>query len=76
VRRGRPRSRRRERWRGRRRLAEQRHDLAVLGEAADRLLRVDELAVPDDVELGLRTRYDLCVDVERVGELGRETRGP
>ena len=40
------------------------------------LLREDELPVRQDVELRLRTRCGVRVDVERLGDLGRETRGP
>jgi hypothetical protein len=40
------------------------------------VLRVDELAVSKDVELAFPAWCDLRVDVERLGELGRETRGP
>jgi hypothetical protein len=58
------------------RLAEKRDDLTVLGETADLLLRVDQAAVGEHVELRLRARRDLRLDVERLGELGRETRGP
>jgi hypothetical protein len=46
-----------------------------LGEAAFGLLRENEVAVGDDVELALRAFDDARVDPTRV-ERGRETRGP
>ncbi len=51
-------------------------DLGVLGEATLVVLREDDLAVGDDVELPSSAGRDLGAHVERVRELGRETRGP
>jgi hypothetical protein len=50
-------------------------DLVLLGEAALRLLRKQELAVGDDVELALRALDDARVDPGGL-QRGRETRGP
>ena len=47
----------------------------MLGEAAGLLLREDELAVAQHVELALAARDVLGLDPLRV-QLGRETRGP
>jgi hypothetical protein len=47
----------------------------VLGKASALLLREDELAVRDDVELALRALDDGGIEPVRV-QLGRETRGP
>ena len=54
---------------------EEREDFAVVGPAAGALLGEDDLAVADDVELGLLAADRRRVDA-RVSELGRETRGP
>ena len=48
----------------------------MLGEASHVLLREEELAVGDDVELGARPGSRLRGDAELRGDLGRETRGP
>jgi copper chaperone CopZ len=48
----------------------------VLGEAAHRLLREDELAVRQHVELRASPRSDVRRNVELGGDLGCETRGP
>ena len=50
-------------------------DFVLLGEAAFRLLREEELAVGDDVELALRALDDARVDPGGL-QRGRETRGP
>jgi hypothetical protein len=47
----------------------------LLGEAALRLLREEEVAVGDDVELALRALDDARVDPGGL-QRGRETRGP
>jgi hypothetical protein len=51
-------------------------DLVVLGEAADLLLREDELAVDEDVELAVPARRDGRGRVPRTLDLGGETRRP
>ena len=56
-------------------LAQQSEDLAVLGEAVELVLREDELAVRDHVELRLAAGNRLGGET-RVDQLGRETRGP
>ena len=54
---------------------ERAEDLVGLGEAALFLLRVDELAVANYVELARLADDRLSVDAARL-QLGRETRGP
>jgi ribosomal protein S18 acetylase RimI-like enzyme len=61
--------------RSRRLVAQQAEDLAVLGEAAELLLREDELAVSEDVELALLA-WRCRGAVPGGTQLGRETRGP
>jgi len=51
-------------------------DLGVLREATFGLLREDDLAVGDDVELALRALLDLSLVPGLGVQLGRETRGP
>ncbi len=51
-------------------------DLALFGEAARFLLREDQIAVREDVELTLRSRRRLRLDSGLLGDRGRETRGP
>ena len=48
----------------------------MTGEAAGLLLREDDLAVDDDVELSLAAGLDLGFMVGLAVQLGRETRGP
>lgn len=48
----------------------------MLGEAAPRLLREDQLAVGEHVELRACSGNGVRGDVELGGDLGRETRGP
>jgi hypothetical protein len=56
-------------------LGERGEDLVLLGEASFRLLREDEVAVGENVELTLRALDDTGVD-PAVLQRGRETRGP
>src|SRR5262245_38758869 len=51
-------------------------DLIGLGEAILFLLREDECAVDDDVELADLPRFELAVDSICLFDCGRETRGP
>jgi hypothetical protein len=55
--------------------AQSSHDLTLLREAALLLLREDDLAVGEDVELPASASGDLGGDAEFPIELGRETRG-
>jgi hypothetical protein len=57
------------------RLLEETDDLAVLGKAPGRLLREEEVAVDQDVELRARAGDGRRVRGYRVPELRRETRG-
>jgi hypothetical protein len=51
-------------------------DLLQLGEASLALLREQERAVRDDVELALQPRRDRRLESQPLTKLGRETRGP
>ena len=57
-------------------LAEQGAHFGVLWEAALLLLREDDLAVDDDVELALRALLGDGLVLRLGVQLGRETRGP
>jgi hypothetical protein len=48
----------------------------VLGESSLPLLREEQPAAGEHVELALLARDDACVDPGPLGDLGRETRGP
>jgi len=56
-------------------VTEQRADFGALGEPTFLLLREDDCAVREHVELALRAFLDRSL-VPRVVQLGRETRGP
>ena len=59
----------------RRRRLEETDDLPVLGKAPRRLLREEEVAVDQDVELRASAGDGRSVGADRVPELRRETRG-
>ena len=59
----------------RRRRLEETDDLAVLGKAPGCLLREEEVAVDQHVELRARAGGGRCVGSDRVPELRRKTRG-